>query len=164
MRIIAGDLDNSQIRVLLEHHVATARAETARGSAHALDLESLRASNINVWAAWDGNELLAVGALKRLSNDHGEVKSMHTARVSRRKGVGTAMLLHIIEAARTMGMSRLSLETGSWPYFLPAREFYKRHGFIECQPFGEYAPDKNSIFMTLDLCKKGYRNRGKGQG
>jgi putative acetyltransferase len=53
MRIVAGDLDNSQIRALLEHHVKTARAETAPGSAHALDFESLRASNINFWAAWE---------------------------------------------------------------------------------------------------------------
>jgi putative acetyltransferase len=65
--------------------------------------------------------------------------------------VGTAMLLNIVEAARAMGLSRLSLETGSWPYFLPAREFYKRHGFLECPPFGEYVPDPNSVFMTLDL-------------
>src|SRR5262249_7097333 len=128
MRIIAGDLDNSLVRALLEHHVATARAETAPGSAHALDLEGLKGSEIDFWTAWNGDSLLAVGALKRLSNDHGEVKSMHTAHASRRTGVGTAMLLHIIEAARSKGLSRLSLETGSWPYFLPAREFYKRHG------------------------------------
>jgi putative acetyltransferase len=151
MRIIAGDLNNSQVRALLQYHVATARAETAPGSAHALDLESLKASDVSFWAAWDGDALIAVGALKRLSNDHGEIKSMHTAQASRRKGVGTAMLLNIVEAARAMGLSRLSLETGSWPYFLPAREFYKRHGFLECPPFGEYVPDPNSVFMTLDL-------------
>jgi putative acetyltransferase len=155
MKIIAGDFNNSQVRALLEYHVTTARAETAHGSAHALDLESLKSSDISFWAAWDGDALLAVGALKRLSNDHGEVKSMHTAKVSRRRGVGTAMLLHIVEAARAMGLSRLSLETGSWPYFLPAREFYKRHGFFECPPFGEYVPDPNSVFMTLDLRKNG---------
>src|SRR6185437_5091117 len=123
MRIVAGDLDNSQVRALLQHHVATARAETAPGSAHALALESLKASEVNFYTAWDGDALLAVGALKRLSNDHGEVKSMHTAQSSRRRGVGTAMLLHIIEAARAMRLSRLSLETGSWPYFLPAVNF-----------------------------------------
>jgi putative acetyltransferase len=154
MRIIAGDLNNSQVRALLEHHVTTAFAETARGSAHALDLEGLKASDINVWAAWDCDTLLAVGALKRLSIDHGEIKSMHTAQVSRRKGVGAAMLLHIVEAARAMGLSRLSLETGSWPYFLPARELYKRHGFLECPPFGQYVPDPNSVFMTLELRKE----------
>jgi putative acetyltransferase len=155
MRIVAGDLNNSQVRALLQHHVATARAETAPGSAHALDLEDLNASDVNFWAAWDGDALVAVGALKRLSNDHGEVKSMHTAQASRRRGVGTAMLLHIVEAARAMGLSRVSLETGSWPYFLPAREFYKRHGFHECPPFGEYVPDPNSVFMTLELRKEG---------
>jgi|SRR5262245_31081229 len=155
MRIIAGDLDNSQVRALLEHHVTTARAETAPGSAHAMDLNGLKTSDIDFWAAWNGDALLAVGALKRLSNDHGEVKSMHTAQASRRRGAGTAMLLHIIEAARAKGLSRLSLETGSWPYFFPAREFYKRHGFLECPPFGDYVPDRNSIFMTLDLRKQG---------
>ena len=65
MRIIAGDFNNPQVRALLEHHVATARAETAAGSAHALDLESMKASDINFWAAWDGDVLLAVGALKK---------------------------------------------------------------------------------------------------
>ncbi len=55
MRIVAGDLDNSQLRALLQHHVATARAETAPGSAHALDLEGLRASEVNFYTAWDGD-------------------------------------------------------------------------------------------------------------
>ena|SRR5262245_15768360 len=154
MRIIAGDLDNPHVRALLEHHVATARAETAPGSAHALDIESLKSSDVSFWAAWEDDALLAVGALKQLSNDHGEVKSMHTIEVSRRRGVGTAMLLHIVEAARVMGLSRLSLETGSWPYFLPAHALYGRHGFVECPPFGEYVSDPNSVFMTLDLRKE----------
>jgi putative acetyltransferase len=61
------------------------------------------------------------------------------------------MLRHIIEAARTIGMSRLSLETGSWDNFHPARALYRSHGFIECPPFGEYVADANSVFMTLEL-------------
>jgi putative acetyltransferase len=61
------------------------------------------------------------------------------------------MLRHIIAAARAEGLSRLSLETGSWAYFRPARELYRRHGFVECPPFGDYGPDPNSVFMTLDL-------------
>jgi putative acetyltransferase len=102
---------------------------------------------------WDdgGDALLAVGALKRLSPDHGEVKSMHTAEPARRKGAGSAMLRHIIGAARASGLSRLSLETGASGYFHPARELYKRHGFAECPPFGDYAPDPNSVFLSLEL-------------
>ena len=76
---------------------------------------------------------------------------MHTEQSHRRKGVGSAMLRHIITMAQQMGLSRLSLETGSWLYFNAARELYRRHGFVECSPFGSYVADPNSIFMTLDL-------------
>ena len=76
---------------------------------------------------------------------------MHTAEAARGRGVGSAMLRHIIAAARARGMSRLSLETGSWAYFEPARALYRRHGFVESEPFGDYKPDPNSTFMTLAL-------------
>ena len=76
---------------------------------------------------------------------------MHTAEAARGRGVGSAMLGHIMAAARARGMSWLSLETGSWPYFAPARTLYVRHGFVECGPFGEYREDPNSVFMTLVL-------------
>lgn len=76
---------------------------------------------------------------------------MHTAQAMRGKGVGSAMLRHIITTARASGMSRLSLETGSWEYFRPARELYRSHGFLECPPFADYLLDPNSVFMSLDL-------------
>jgi putative acetyltransferase len=76
---------------------------------------------------------------------------MHTAEAARGRGVGSALLREIMAAARARGMTRLSLETGSWPYFLPARALYARHGFVECGPFGDYVEDPNSVFMTLEL-------------
>lgn len=151
MLITPGDLDDPRVVDLLRTHLASARAETAPGSAHALDLNGLRSPDIIFWAIWEGGALLAVGALRRLSPDHGEVKSMHTAQSARRKGAGSAMLRHIIASARRDGMSRLSLETGSWEYFRPARALYAAHGFAECPPFGAYVADPNSVFMTLDL-------------
>lgn len=151
MKITDGGLDDPRVRTLLAHHFASARAETAPGSAHALDLSGLKSPDVHFWSAWEGDQVIAIGALKQLSESHGEIKSMHTEQSHRRKGVGSAMLRHILERARRMGLSRLSLETGSWPYFVPARELYRRHGFVECQPFGSYLPDPNSIFMTLEL-------------
>jgi putative acetyltransferase len=50
-----------------------------------------------------------------------------------------------------MGMKRLSLETGSWAYFQPARALYRKQGFVECPPFADYREDPNSIFMTREL-------------
>ena len=155
MNIVLGGLDDARVQALLEYHVRTARSETAVGSAHALDLDALKAADVTFWSAWDSDTLLGVGALKRLSPSHGEIKSMHTVQANRRVGVGTAILRHIIEAAHTLGMTRLSLETGSWAYFEPARALYRSHGFIECPPFGDYVSDPNSVFMTLELKQRG---------
>lgn len=151
MTITEGGLDDSRVRALLDFHVTTARAETGRGSAHALDHDALRAPGITFWTIWDGEDVVGVGALKQLSAEHGEIKSMHTLGGKRRTGVGSAMLRHIIACARERGMSRLSLETGSWPYFIAARALYARFGFAVCGPFGDYVPDPNSVFMTLEL-------------
>ena len=151
MHIAEGGLDDPRVIELLRTHLVRAAAETAPGSAHALDLSGLRAPEVTFWSAWEDGALAGVGALKQLSADHGEVKSMHTAEAARRRGVAAALLRHIIAAARSRGMSRLSLETGSWPYFAPARALYARHGFVECAPFGDYRPDPNSVFMTLAL-------------
>ncbi|GLQ52544.1 GNAT family N-acetyltransferase [Dyella flava] len=151
MRIIPGDLHDPRVIELLNIHATSARAQTARGSAHALDISGLQTPDISFWAAWQEEQLLAVGALRQLSAEDGEVKSMHTAQFARRLGAGSAMLRHIIDVARARGFSRLNLETGAWDYFIPARAFYQRHGFIACPPFGDYAADSNSVFMSLDL-------------
>jgi len=151
IRIVEGGLDDPQVARLLEIHVFRARSETARGSDHALDLTGLRVPEIRFWTAWDGETLVGTAAMKRLSPTHGEVKSMHTMESARRRGIGSALLQRVITEARSEGMSRLSLETGSWAYFLPARALYERHGFAECGPFGDYVLDPNSIFMTLTL-------------
>ena len=151
LKIIAGGLDDPQVIRLLRVHLTNARAQTAPGSAHALDLSGLKSPEIHFWSAWDEDNLLAVGAMKRLSESLGEVKSMHTAEGVRRRGIGSTMLQHIIDAARRSGITKLSLETGSWAYFQPAVALYKRHGFVECAPFSDYRPDPNSIFMTRDL-------------
>lgn len=146
-----ADLDNPHVRALLEHHTATARAQTARGSAHALDVDALRRPDMSVWAAWEGDLLVGIGALRRLAPDHAEIKSMHVAEPGRRRGVGAAILQRLVDEARAGGAVRLSLETGSWPYFDAARALYRRHGFTECAPFGDYVEDPNSVFMMLAL-------------
>jgi putative acetyltransferase len=153
MQITPGNFSDPRVIELLRVHLTTARAETAPGSAHALELAGLQSPDISFWTIWDDEMLLGIGALKRLSPDHGEIKSMHTVQAIRRRGAGSAMLRHLIAVARASGFSRLSLETGSWEYFRPAHAFYRRHGFVECPPFADYVLDPNSVFMSLDLRK-----------
>jgi putative acetyltransferase len=151
MQIRTGDTYDPRVIALLDHHVTAARAQTAPGSAHALDLSGLRAPDVAFWTGWDGEMLVAVGALKTISASHGEVKSMHTLQTARRRSFGALMLSHIIGEARARGMARLSLETGSWDYFKPAHALYRAYGFVDCGPFEGYAEDPNSLFLTLDL-------------
>jgi len=146
-----ADLSDPQVVSLVQRHLLRARAATAPGSAHALDVGELRAPEISLWAAWEGGSLLGIAALKRLASDHGEVKSMYTAENVRRRGVARALLQHIVAEARSSGLARLSLETGSWDYFEPARALYRSLGFSACGPFASYKPDPHSMFMTLDL-------------
>ena len=151
MQIVEGDLSDRRVIELLQVHLSSARAATAPGSAHALDIAGLKSPDISFWTIWDDDTLVGIGALKRLSAHQGEIKSMHTAAAVRRRGAGRAMLRHIIAVARAGGISRLSLETGSWDYFRPAHALYRSHGFQDCPPFAGYVPDPNSIFMSLDL-------------
>ena len=151
LQVRLDDLRGKEIAALLQEHLQDMYATSPRESVHALDLDALRKPDISFWTLWDGVTLAGCGALRQLDARHGEIKSMRTSSSYRRRGVGTRMLQHIIETARQRGYSRLSLETGSMEYFAPARELYRRFGFTECEPFGSYMPDPNSVFMTFDL-------------
>ena len=151
MRIVSGDLADPRIRALLATHLVQCRGETEPGSAHALDASGLGQPEVDFFAAWEAESLLGVGAVKRLGDARGELKSMHTVAERRRAGAGAAMLAHLVEHARAQGLKRLSLETGSWDFFRSARRLYRRHGFRDCPPFAGYRPDRNSLFLTLNL-------------
>lgn len=145
------DLTGEPVLALLEEHLAEMRATTPPESKHALDLDGLRAPEITFWSVWDGDDLVACGAVKRLDERHGEVKSMRVTNRRQGRGIGAALLTHIIEQARSMGLRRLSLETGSGPFFERARSLYAKFGFEYCEPFGDYKPDPLSVFMTRTL-------------
>jgi putative acetyltransferase len=151
MQIRVDDLRGPEIAELLAAHVAFCRASSPPESTHVLDLDALRAPDITFWSAWDGASLLGCAALKALDPAHGEVKSMHTTDRHRGRGVGLALLRHIVGEARTREYRRLSLETGSMAAFAPARALYARFGFVVCAPFGDYRLDPNSVFMTFGL-------------
>ena len=149
MRIAFGDLDDPRILALLQTHLTQCRAETAAGSAHALDVAGLKAPDVEFYAGWEGDALVGVGALKQLGDGRGEVKSMHTVAAKRGTGAGVEMLAHLVRRARALGLKRVSLETGSMEAFAPARSLYTSAGFTPCGHFGDYDPSRNSTFMTL---------------
>jgi putative acetyltransferase len=151
MEIRLDDLRGAAIAALLEEHLEDMRRTSPPESKHALDLEGLRHPSISFYTVWEAGALLGCGAVKELEPLHGEIKSMRTANAARGQGVASVVLQHILAVARERGYQTLSLETGSMDFFKPAHALYRKFGFLESAPFGDYQPDPNSVFMTLEL-------------
>lgn len=73
---------------------------------------------------------------------------MRTDPSRRREGIARLALDHVLRDAAARGVERVSLETGSMDFFAPARRLYEQAGFVNCEPFGAYVEDPNSVFMT----------------
>ncbi|MDZ8239217.1 MAG: GNAT family N-acetyltransferase [Nostoc sp. ChiQUE01a] len=151
MHIREDDLTSNKIAELLREHLENMNEITPPESVHALDLEALRSADISFFSAWEGDELLGCGALKELDSRSGEVKSMHTAKPHRCRGVASKILEHIIKEAQRRAYDCLNLETGAFPEFAPAQALYTRYEFEYRGPFSEYIDDPNSVFMTKKL-------------
>ena len=151
MHIRVDDLRGAEIIALLQEHLDDMYATSPPESVHALDVEQLRHPSITFWTIWDGDVLAGNIALKALSATHGEIKSMRTPRRARGKGAAKALLAHLLNEARSRGLTRVSLETGSQDFFAPARTLYAQSGFIACGPFEGYKLDPHSVFMTLEV-------------
>jgi putative acetyltransferase len=126
-------------------------ANTPPESVHALDLDGLVDPAVTFWSGWIDGELAVIGALKTMDEHNGEIKSMRAADEFLGRGLGRAILEHVVAQAKERGMTRLWLETGSPDDFLPARRLYASAGFVECGPFGDYRDDPFSVFMVKDL-------------
>lgn len=146
-----GDLTDERVIRLLTDHLTDMFSTSPAESVHALDVSGLSAPGVTFWTIADGDELLGCVALKELDAEHSELKSMRTDAAARGRGLGARLLEHVLAEAARRGYRRVSLETGSQEFFRPARTLYAKYGFVECHPFGDYALDPNSVFMTLEL-------------
>lgn len=151
LKIVIDDLSGREIAEFLEDHVRQMRAITPLENAYALDLDDLRAPGITFWSVPHGGTLVGCAAVKRLDEEHAELKSMRVAPARQRTGIASRLLEHILAEARRMGFSRLSLETGTAEFFLPARRLYEKFGFAYCGPFADYRPSPHNTFMTRRL-------------
>ena len=147
-QIFEGELDHDDVRALLNQHFTEMRAGSPPSACHVLPVDGLKDPAIRFFTLRENGVLLGCGALKRLDDGHGEVKSMRTANAALGRGVGKFMLDHLIATARAAGMTRLSLETGSTEQFAAANRLYEKEGFERTGPFGGYADTPFTRFFT----------------
>ena len=141
-------MDRDDVRALLSQHFAEMRAGSPPNACHVLPGDGLKDPRIRFFTLREDGALLGCGALKQLSNDHGEVKSMRTTDAALGRGVGQVMLDHLVSTAKQWGMARVSLETGSTDQFAAANCLYEKNGFERTEAFGDYPDTPWTHFYT----------------
>lgn len=151
MRVGPADLTDPQVTALIEAHQRDMFEISPPGTSFALDVSGLQGPEIALFGAWEGDTLIAIGALKRLSADHAEIKSMRTRADHLGRGAARALLSAILDAARGEGIRRISLETGTSDAFAPAIALYTRHDFRAGPAFAGYANGPHNQCYHLEL-------------
>ena len=137
-----------ELAQILKAHWLFCTSSTPIEHVYALDASKLFSPDITVFGARFDGELVGVGAIRKLDAHHAELKSMHTLVEFRGSGVGKAMVAQIEDFARSSGIERISLETGTNEAFKPARELYKSLGYNSCDAFGDYVLSEDNMCMT----------------
>ena len=148
LKTIEGNFENPEVNELLTKHFIELRSASPKGSTHVLDIEGLKVPSIKFWSLWNEKQIIGCGALKILEKGHGEFKSIRLHDEFRKKGNGVKLINHLIEEAKKLKISRISIETGAGEFFKPARKLFDSCGFKPCEPFAHYKKDINSIYLS----------------
>lgn len=151
MTIVEDDLSGPEIAALLAYHLDQMHRWSPACKVHAMPIERLRAPDVTFYSAWVEGALAGCGAIKHLDPARGELKSMRVAPEFLGRGIGRAMLRHLMDVGRARGYRQLLLETGKPEAFIPARRLYESEGFSQCPAFAGYTTDDYSLCMSRDL-------------
>lgn len=89
------------------------------------------------------------GGLRPFGVDAAEVKRMYVSPAARGRGVARAVLAALVAHARSVGLRRLMLETGTEQP--EAVGLYESEGWTPIPAFGHYAHDPRTRCYGLDL-------------
>ena len=118
-------------------------------SVYALDLQTLMQPHVKFAVVRDSVGMVAGCGAVVLTPEYGEIKRMYMRPSCRGQGAAKRLLQTLEQAAREAGVARMVLETG--PAQPEAIGLYRRQGFTECGPYGEYGDDPLSVFMQKPL-------------
>jgi putative acetyltransferase len=104
--------------------------------------------------AYLNGDPVACGALRPLDAHTAEVRRMFVRCSHRRRGLASAVLQALEQAARDFNYSTLRLETGYRQQ--PAMALYEARGFERIAPFGPYVDDPTSVCFEKRITSKGW--------
>jgi putative acetyltransferase len=127
---------NDAVRLLIAELEDVLSAEYLPEQRHGLPLEAIFQSHVRFFVATLDGAPAGCGGVA-LFESFAEVKRMYVRPAARGQGVARAILDRIEAETRAANLRVLCLETGDKQ--TDALRLYRRYGFTECPPFGDYA-------------------------
>lgn len=150
MRIERVTVRDPGVADLLAAHVALMDAGPEPVEAtHRLEAADLDEPAITLLATFDGDDVVAIGALVAREGGWGEIKSMHVAADRRGYGLGRDMLSALESEARRQDLTVVRLETGT--SMKAALRLYEDAGYTRRASFGDYPDHPASVFLDKTL-------------
>ncbi len=147
--IAAEDPLSAEGRALLEGSEAALREHYAPDECFTFTPEELARPGITFFVARDAAKRpLGCVALVNGRNQ-GEIKRLYVRPDARGQGVADALMEAAEAHARRAGLAVIRLETG--PKLAAACALYRRRGYRERGPFGDYVAHPASLFMEKVL-------------
>ena len=113
-------------------------------SNHLDPIDELCQTNVNFIAAYVDSEIFGIGAVKILE-DYGEIKRLYVPEKYRGKGIANEIVRELENCLVKRSIFTARLETGIHQH--EAIDLYKKLGYSEIAPFGDYIKDPLSLFM-----------------
>lgn len=134
---------------LLELSDAYAQSLYPPESNHLLDMVSLEKPSVTFFVARNDGVICGCCALVEAGDGTAEIKRMFVDPAARGLGLASRLMDALEDRARAARLSALRLETGiKQP---EAIALYRKYGYVEIGPFGNYQPDPLSLFMEKQL-------------
>ena len=115
----------------------------------AFSMDELDVPEISFAVARKDGRALGCGGLKFEADGSAELKRLFVHDEARGQGLGRRLITFLEDLARQRGVAIINLETG--PLNTEAVKLYSSQGYAECGPFGPYALNPWSLFMTKSI-------------
>ncbi len=149
MNIEPANFEAADFLALIKTYLSFASQDACT---HAIGISELQAANIRMFTARDEEGvLMGCAGLKDIGAQTGEIKSVCTHADHLRKGVSSALMRHIEQTAKSIGMTKLLLETHNTPPYAAACRLYEGLGYAYCGPFGDYVQNPRNVFMEKSI-------------
>ena len=122
-------------------------------SNHFEPADGLRSPHGAFWGLWVGDALVGCGGIKHHAPAgepaYGEIKRLFVLDSARGRGAAKQLMARLEADLLAIGVKLARLETGI--HQPEALGLYRRLGYVERGPFGDYAPDPLSAFFEKAL-------------